>query len=321
MKAIMYHYVRPDATEPPHYYYLDLDDFRRQLDHFKRKYGFVNRKEFLAACRGDDDGIVGPLDDGVILTFDDGLVDHYEWVLPELQSRDLWGIFYVPTGPLVGNGILDVHRIHTLLGAYVGDRVLKELRPRVTEEMIPEGRIEEFRDETYTRQDNAESTDLIKRILNYYVRDSIRSNLIDDLVGEFPQANLNVSDLYMSGDQIAALQDAGMIVGSHSVSHGVFSNMSVERQRCEIVDSFDTLEELVGGLDIRTFCYPYGGFHTFTDDTRRLLCEADCEFAFNVESRDLTVEDFRELPQALPRYDCNEYSHGDVSGSLCYMSK
>jgi len=308
----MYHYVRPDAQQPPHYYYLDLDDFRRQLDYFEREFGFVSRERFLAACRGDVDDV----GEGVVLTFDDGLLDHYEWVLPELRSRDLWGIFYVPTGPLVGDGILDVHRIHTLLGAYGGERVLDELQPRVTEEMIPEGRIEEFRSETYTRQDNAESTDLVKRILNYYVRDSVQSDLIDDLLDEFPRADVDVEDLYMTGDQLAAMQDAGMVVGSHSISHGVFSNMPDERQRREIYDSFDTVEELVGGLAVRTFCYPYGGFHTFTDETRRLLDEAGCEFAFNVESRDLTVEDFHEATQALPRYDCNEFEHGDASGSL-----
>jgi peptidoglycan/xylan/chitin deacetylase (PgdA/CDA1 family) len=312
MKAIMYHYVRPDAQQPPHYYYLDLDDFRRQLDYFEREFGFVSRERFFAACRGD----VDDPGDGVVLTFDDGLVDHHEWVLPELQSRDLWGVFYVPTGPLVGNGILDVHRIHTLLGAYGGERVLDELQPRVSEAMIPEGRIEEFRSETYTRQDNAESTDLVKRILNYYVRDAVQSDLIDELLGELPEADVDVEDLYMTGDQLAAMQDAGMVVGSHSISHGVFSNMSSDRQRREIFDSFETIDDLVGGLPVRTFCYPYGGFHTFTDETRRLLDEAGCEFAFNVESRDLTAEDFREAPQALPRYDCNEFEHGDASGSL-----
>jgi peptidoglycan/xylan/chitin deacetylase (PgdA/CDA1 family) len=316
MKAIMYHYVRPDATEPPHYYYLDLDDFRRQLDHFEREYGFVSREAFLAACRGSGDGPDASESDGVVLTFDDGLVDHHEWVLPELESRGLWGAFYVPTGPLVGNGILDVHRIHTLLGAYGGQRVLDELQPRVTEEMIPEGRVEEFRDETYTRQDNAESTELVKRILNYYVTDAAQSALIDDLVAELPRADVDVTDLYMTGDQLAALQDAGMVVGSHSISHGVFSNMPADRQRREIFDSFDTLSDLVCGLDVRTFCYPYGGFHTFTDETRRLLREAECEFAFNVESRDIEPDDFRESPQALPRYDCNEHPHGDASGSL-----
>jgi len=203
-----------------------------------------------------------------------------------------------------------------LLIAYGSERVLEELRPRVTEEMIPDDRIEEFRDETYTRQDNAESTDHVKRILNYYVRDSVQSNLIDELLEVLPQADVNITDFYMTGDQLAVMQDAGMVVGSHSISHGVFSNMSVKQQRREIVNSFETIEELVGGLSIRTFCYPYGGFHTFTEETRRLLHEADCEFAFNVESRDIEVKDFRESPQALPRYDCNEFPHGDASGSL-----
>ena len=79
MKAVMYHYVRPDASNPPWYYHLDIEDFRAQLDYFEDEYGFVDRDAFLAAARGRADP-----PEGVILTFDDGLRDHYKWVFPEL---------------------------------------------------------------------------------------------------------------------------------------------------------------------------------------------------------------------------------------------
>ena len=31
-------------------------------------------------------------------------------------------------------------------------------------------------------------------------------------------------------------------------------------------------------LPLRTFCYPYGGFHSFTDTTERLLNDAGLPF-------------------------------------------
>jgi peptidoglycan/xylan/chitin deacetylase (PgdA/CDA1 family) len=312
MKAIMYHYVRPDDEAPPRYYHLGLDDFRRQLDHFEREYGFVERDRFLAAASGEAD----PPTEGVVLTFDDGLVDHHEWVLPELRERGLWGIFYVPTGPLADDSLLDVHRIHTLLGTYGGETVLAELEPRVSEDMIPDGRIEEFREETYTRQDNTESTDLVKRILNYYVTEDHRTALLDELLGVLSEADVPTSSVDMTDEQLRDLADAGMVVGSHTISHPVLANRPVAQQEREIVDSFAHLEETLDGLGTRTFCYPYGGFHTFTDETVAILEDTGSAFSFNVESRDIAESDLEESPQALPRYDCNEFPHGDVSGTL-----
>jgi peptidoglycan/xylan/chitin deacetylase (PgdA/CDA1 family) len=311
MKAVMYHYVRPDDDILPQYYYLDLDDFRAQLDYFESEYGFVDRESFVKACTSG-----GDLPDGVVLTFDDGLLDHYEWVFPELERRNLWGIFYVPTDPLVRGTVLDVHRIHALLGVYGGQQVLGELEPRVTEEMVPDEQIDEFREETYTRQDNAESTTLVKRILNYYVSYESRESLIDELVAAFPAAEVSVADLYMDEDHLRALQEAGMIVGSHSSSHRVFSKLSPDDQRTDISDSFAYLSDVLGGLSVKTFCYPYGGFHTFTDETRWILTDVGCQFSFNVESRDIEPEDVRDAPQGLPRYDCNEFENGGASGGV-----
>jgi peptidoglycan/xylan/chitin deacetylase (PgdA/CDA1 family) len=311
MKAVMYHYVRPHDHISPQYYYLDIDDFRAQLDYFDSEYGFVDRESFVGACT---DG--GDLPDGVVLTFDDGLVDHYEWVLPELERRDLWGIFYVPTGPLMSGTPLDVHRIHALLGAYGGQRVLEELQPRVKEEMVPDERRDAFREETYNRQENKESTTLVKRTLNYFVSYEYRESLIDELVAALPATELTVSDLYMDENQLKALKEAGNIVGSHSVSHRVFSKLSHDDQRTEINESFEFLSNAIGGFSTKTFCYPYGGFHTFTNHTREVLSRAGCRFAFNVESRDIEPKDFEDSPQALPRYDCNEFKHGGASGGV-----
>jgi hypothetical protein len=35
-------------------------------------------------------------------------------------------------------------------------------------------------------------------------------------------------------------------------------------------------------------------------------------FAFNVEPRDISAGDLSRRPQALPRYDCNQFPHGDA---------
>jgi hypothetical protein len=62
-----------------------------------------------------------------------------------------------------------------------------------------------------------------------------------------------------------------MFIGSHTVSHSVMSKLSFKEQEKEIINSFELLNNITKGLQIKTFCYPYGGFHTFTNETENIL--------------------------------------------------
>ncbi|WP_341806182.1 hypothetical protein [Nitratidesulfovibrio liaohensis] len=115
MKAVMYHYVRRHDPELPYFTYLDFDSFRRQLDWFESVGRLASREEFEEALeRGQ------PLPDVFVPTFDDGLVEHAQLVAHELERRGTFGVFFVPTAPLETGCILDVHRIHLLLGRHGG---------------------------------------------------------------------------------------------------------------------------------------------------------------------------------------------------------
>ena len=75
----------------------------------------------------------GPAPDGVLLTFDDGLRDHRDFVLPVLQERGLFGLFYVPSGPAITGRILDVHKVHLAVGRMGGRAVLTWLEANTPE--------------------------------------------------------------------------------------------------------------------------------------------------------------------------------------------
>jgi peptidoglycan/xylan/chitin deacetylase (PgdA/CDA1 family) len=86
--------------------------------------------------------------------------------------------------------------------------------------------------------------------------------------------------------------------------------LSSDEQRREIDDSFAFVENITRGEVPRTFCYPYGGAHSFSSETERLLERAGSLFAFSVEPRDITREDLAQARQKLPRYDCNQFFSG-----------
>jgi peptidoglycan/xylan/chitin deacetylase (PgdA/CDA1 family) len=313
MKGVMYHYVNCGEDSPPFgYYHLDRDDFAAQLDHFDKTYNILDRGAFLDTIRGERTAKT----EDIVLTFDDGLADHHEHVLPELQSRDMWGVFYVPAGPYLDGEVLDVHRVHALLGACGGETVARALNALLEESMIDEEHVDAFSGVVYDRQDNADPTERVKEVLNYYMNPSTREEVLHDLEDDLMGGQSYHEDVYMTRAQLHELADARMLVGSHTVTHPVMSTLSPSAQRIEIKESFGFLEATLGKLGVRSYCHPYGGTHSYDEATLRLLAETGCEFSFDVDSRDITSEDIEMATQRLPRYDCNEFPHGESTASL-----
>ncbi|MFC6890238.1 polysaccharide deacetylase family protein [Halorubrum trueperi] len=275
-------------------------------------YQILDREAFLNTVRGDR----LPREDDLVLTFDDGLADHHEHVLPELADRGLWGLFYVPAGPYLDDVVLDVHRTHALLGAHGGAAISEALTDIVTESMIPEEHREQFESVVYESQDNQTAVERAKRILNYYIDDGVRSDVLDALEVRLFDDPLQPEDIYLSESEIENLVDAGMHVGSHSVTHTVMSKLSPDDQQWELTKSFDFLSDLLGGLPIRSYCHPYGGAHSYTDETITLLENTGCLFGFDVDSRPITASVLQNERHRLPRYDCNEFRYGDATVSL-----
>ncbi len=307
MKAIMYHYVRPAPSRLPYFRYLHVEDFARQLDWFAEHHRFVTREEFDDACH------TGEVPEGIVLTFDDGLADHYESVLPLLKERGLFGIFYICSAPVEQRKLLDVHRIHLILGRLGGDVAMQRLQRHLREDMLSDAHRTEFRESTYRNQVNDDATTTFKRMLNYWISYEHRDAVLDALFEEEFGGEAEIaSAFYLTPAQIRELDAAGMMVGSHGANHFLFSKLPAERQQEEIVESFQYLSRVLG-KPVTTFCYPYGGSHAFTSHTMSLLEQAGTLFSFDVNPRDITAEDLRSGRQALPRYDCNMFPHGKAS--------
>jgi hypothetical protein len=201
-----------------------------------------------------------------------------------------------------------------LLGKHGGRMIYEALEEMVVEHMLSHAHIRDFRILTYDNQNNDHYTNLVKRILNYYISYEYREKILDGLMDEFlPGERDLAAKFYMRPQEIRQLQEAGMLVGSHTVNHMVMSKLPRHRQEMEIRESFAFLERITGGLALRTFCHPYGGFHTFTDETEKLLQDHGCLFSVNVEPRDINSTDLRTRAQAMPRYDCNQFPFGSAS--------
>lgn len=62
---------------------------------------------------------------------------------------------------------------------------------------------------------------------------------------------------YMTWEQVAALRDAGMEIGSHTVSHLDLTSLDWEAAGVEIAQSKSELDQHLG-INVTSFCYPTG---------------------------------------------------------------
>jgi len=84
---------------------------------------------------------------------------------------------------------------------------------------------------------------------------------------------LSLSDLYLSRDDIVGLVESGVDIGSHSHTHEVFSLLSQEEARSELITSKRVLEE-VSGRPVECFAFPNGTEADFRPQDISLAREA-----------------------------------------------
>ena len=307
----MYHYVRSHSKELPNFRFLDVENFKKQLDFFEKKYGFVSKSEWLNLFNEQQ---IYPSDlaqGKILLTFDDAMRCHFDYVFPELMRRGLFGIFYVPASPYYENKVLDVHRIHILCGACEGEYLLNIANNLIDESIVDKDRVKEFRERTYIHQNNYHGISEFKRLLNYFVDYKFREGIIDEILSR-AEVPVDFDNFYVSEKELCEMSDAGMIIGSHSYSHPVMSRLNVDEQRNELEKSFAFLDSIKASPH-RTYCHPYGGFHSFNESTINLLNDLNVSYSFNVEPREITKRDILQAKQYLPRYDCNLFPFGGAS--------
>jgi peptidoglycan/xylan/chitin deacetylase (PgdA/CDA1 family) len=305
VKPIMYHYVRPNAEGLPYFPYLRLSDFERQLEDFQSSYGFVSRDAFVGWVEG------GPAPDGVLLTFDDGLRDHLEFVLPALRTRKLFGLFYVTSGPATTGSILDVHKVHLVVGKLGGTAVLNWLETNVPH--LLGGENDGSADSHYVAQTADNATKFVKSLFNWKIERADKRAVLDALLDHaFAGRPPSWQDLYLDEQDMRELIDAGFGVGPHGHTHEVTSRLSPQQQR-EEVDLSCAFVDRVGGSRQWGYCYPFGSQSSFSQETEKAVAEAGCPFAFAVEAKDIVMPIARTSRYALPRHDCNAFPHGTVS--------
>jgi peptidoglycan/xylan/chitin deacetylase (PgdA/CDA1 family) len=209
-----------------------------------------------------------------VVTFDDGYRDVYEHAFPILRRKGIPALVFVVTG-LVGTQDLQIHdALYLVLRGVLG----RVARGELSWDMLVRAADVELVESGDPGRTPVEPYALMRRLFTTQSQRSLRA-LIARL-----QHHSGVSRDVPSGmrmltwEMLAEMQNAGVRIGSHTVSHALLTNESAEFVADQLSQSQRVLSEKLGGRAAH-FAYPDGRFNRWTAEA---VAEAGYRYAYTI---------------------------------------
>jgi peptidoglycan/xylan/chitin deacetylase (PgdA/CDA1 family) len=187
----------------------------------------------------------------VAITFDDGYRDNYEHAWPILKKYGIPATFFLVAGALDNKMVLWWDRV---------GEVVKELSTRQNFNSQNEVRTPEWMSALLKELYNGSASQTIARRLvqrmNSLPREK-RQESFDALIALSDYPSNGESDLMLTWDQVKELENSGMQIGAHTITHAFLDELNEEVARKEIEGSIKALERQLQ-IPICFFSYPRG---------------------------------------------------------------
>jgi peptidoglycan/xylan/chitin deacetylase (PgdA/CDA1 family) len=234
-----YHVISDDFL--PHvahlYKYRSVHDFEKDIDFFLSYSRPISLEEFVRAVRETG----RPPTRSFLLSFDDGFSEMHDIVRPLLLKKGVPAVFFV-TAETLNRGVLCFHQKISLLID----------KKKVRGNAFPDAAVLRI-----LRRSGIFASDLISGLRAISWRNR---NLTDEIGMEcgidFAAFALQRRP-YLSGEQIRSLSANGFSIGSHSIDHPVYKDLSLSEQLRQTSESTRILSELIG-VSCKAFAFPHG---------------------------------------------------------------
>lgn len=273
LRVLAYHRVLPRAAEAGFSYDLELvsaweEEFDWQVRYLARNHEVITCRDLAALL---DAGRPVPRR-AVIITFDDGYRDNHDVALPILRRHGVPAVVFVATGYMDSRETYWYDRlVHWMLGSQAA-----ELPMPNGVSLIVGGGEEQRR---CTAQAALRHLKLLPEALRHETLERWRAAL-----GAPANEEASGYDGPMSWTQVKALSDAGIEIGSHSVSHPVLANVADDAQlERELFDSKAQIEAHTG-QPVVSLAYPVGGPGAYSDRVVDVARRAGYRFGFTYET-------------------------------------
>lgn len=218
------------------YKYRDIRTFKDDIDFLMRKFNPINLPVLLDHLKS---GTRLP-DNSFLLTFDDGFREVVDIVLPFLLKKKLTATFFLTTAFLDNKELGYMNKKSVII-----DHLNKSVKTN------DHGKLTDF-----LKISNITGSTLEKSILGIQYK---KRHLLDEIAKIL---HLNFEDVlqqyqpYLTSHQVNMLLKEGMSIGSHSIDHARFSELSLEEQVFQSVSSTKFIHDKFN-VDYKVFAFPY----------------------------------------------------------------
>jgi peptidoglycan/xylan/chitin deacetylase (PgdA/CDA1 family) len=245
LKIVLYHGVSPSGEGIFNYRrkFVSPQSFERQIAYFRRHYTILPLDEAVMRLYA---GKLPPR--ALAITFDDGYRNNYEYAFPVLKKYNVPVAIFLVTDFVFGNTPLWVDRLEYAIAH--GPESKKE---KVALDSQKRREMKELANDERLRQ----------------LEELERSR---GMVLHAADADPRYAPL--TRDMLREMRAAGVMFGAHTESHPILSRVSPDEARTEIVNSRDAVARECGVVS-HVFTYPNGEPGDWTDETEKILAEAD----------------------------------------------
>lgn len=294
LTVINYHRIYADKLNTE----FDADVFGPSVTEFEQQIAFLRERVNLLS----EQDLIELITTGksipgrsALITFDDGYRDNYQLAVPVLKKYRVPAIFFIPTKSIE----------QSMLGWW---DIISYFINHTNKQQIS------FNENTIPLRTRKERDQAKQLFLNYMksVPHEQSKNLLTDLSEicntAFPPRSRQREEL-MSWEQIKEIANTDFLsIGSHTLSHRVLSTIDAGEEHKELRDSREFLQQKLAG-EINSIAYPVGGYHAFSERTKRNAYKAGYQlgFSFNTGTNHGCITDPFDIKRVGPENELSLY--------------
>jgi peptidoglycan/xylan/chitin deacetylase (PgdA/CDA1 family) len=197
------------------------------------------------------------------LTFDDGLKDHLQ-IAHTLHSQNIRASFFIPSGPILENSIIDSHKIQFILASTHPNNIVLFIRKSYKEYFNkPESDLDVFFISKWINNIWSKEMVFVTRVLREFPDSIWKRKMIDQLFCKYVTSDTKSfsSDFYLNIEDIFEILSLGHYIGGH----GHYSYDLRFEDHKTIVKEIDEMDNFISQFnqDKKLYAYANGGFNDF----------------------------------------------------------
>jgi peptidoglycan/xylan/chitin deacetylase (PgdA/CDA1 family) len=238
LTVLTYHRI---SDEPDYYDPLKVSvlNFEKQVNFLKKNYTIISGDQLAQFIKLRK----SPPKNSCLITFDDGWLDNYKNAYPILKEHEIPAIIFVSTDYIGTHKGFWHESLKTILSGEISNinfNLLDELNQEWPEE-IQKKLIEIPRCKERIRYSLI--NELIICLKKYDTHKIYR--LIEDLQILLKKDQGKEQALMLNWEQVRKMSMDGITMGSHTKSHDILTNLSLDKVKSEVIDSKRILEKKI----------------------------------------------------------------------------